>query len=444
MRRRAPSLCGDDPLRSPDLLARAAEKFGTPLYLYDLDAVERRAAELRSALGQRFTLAYAVKANPSLAVLSLLARKGLGADVASRGELRAARAAGFPPSRILATGPAKSEEDLEAIVRSRVSQLHAEGPWELDRLEAIASRRNRRVGIGLRLNPPWGISETRTIIGGPGAKKFGFDLVSARRALAARERWPHLVIRGFQVFNASNVLDADLLVGNTRKVLALAAKLARAYGVPLGTVDFGGGLGVPYAPGESPLDLGLLASGLASIARDVEREPLLRETRLVFEPGRYLVAEAGVYVTRVLGTKRSRGVTYALVDGGIHHLLRPALFGTPHAIERVGKGPGGPRTHVVVAGPLCTSLDLLHPGVRMPLPDPGDLLVVRNAGAYGYTESMPLFLSHEWPAEVGLLAGRLAALRRPPSASRLLAEQVDPFPPRRTRATASQPALDRP
>lgn len=444
MRARAGAARGGDPLRSGELLFQAATRFGTPLYLYDLDAVERRAAALRAALGERFTLAYAVKANPSLAVLSLLSRLGLGADVASRGELRAARAAGFPPRRILATGPAKSEADLDALVAARVSQIHVEGTEELDRLEAVAARRGRVVRVGLRLNPPWGIAEARTIIGGPGAKKFGFDLPSARRALASRDRWPHLSVRGFQVFNASNVLDAGLLVENTRTVLALAVRLARAFDVPLDTVDFGGGLGVPYAPGERPLDLGRLSAGLSEVAREAEREPLLERTRLVFEPGRFLVAEAGVYVTRVLGTKRSRGVTYALVDGGVHHLLRPALIGTPHPVERFGDGPGGPSTRVVVAGPLCTSLDLLHPGVAMPLPEPGDLLVVRVAGAYGYTESMPLFLSHEWPAEVGHSRGRLALLRRPPKAAGLLAAQRDPFARRGPRATRSHPPARRP
>lgn len=444
MRPAARATPAGDPLRSGELLYRAAERFGTPFYLYDLDAVERRAGELRAALGERFTLAYAVKANPSLAVLSLLARLGLGADVASRGELRAARAAGFPPRRILATGPAKSEADLAALLAAGVWQLHVEGPDELDRLETVAARRGRVVRVGLRLNPPWGIAEARTIIGGPGAKKFGFDLPSARRALASRHRWPHLSVRGFQVFNASNVLDAGLLAGNARRVLALAVGLARAFDVPLDTVDFGGGFGVPYTPGERPLDLASLSAGLSRVAREAGREPLLEGTRLVFEPGRFLVAQAGAYVTRVLGTKRSRGVTYALVDGGVHHLLRPALFGTPHAVERFGLGPGGPATRVVVAGPLCTSLDLLHPGVRMPLPRPGDLLVVRDAGAYGYTESMPLFLSHEWPAEVGHSGGRLALLRVPPGAAALLSAQRDPFAPRGPRATRSHPAGRRP
>lgn len=411
----------------PDaLLAEAASRFGTPLFVYDVDAVEAQVARLREALGPRFTVAYAVKANPSLGLLAVLARLGLFADVASRGELAAVTRAGFPPERVLATGPAKSDADLAAFAAAGIAKLHAEGPEELDRLEEAASRLGRPVAVGLRLNPPWGIAEKRTIIGGPGAKKFGFDLPSARRALKERARWPHLRLCGFQVFNASNVLDARLLAENVGNVLSLAREMAARTGVPLETVDFGGGLGVPYAPKERPLDLPLLGRSLERALAPFADDPLLASTRLVFEPGRFLVAEAGTYLVKVLGTKRSRGVTYALVDGGVHHLLRPALIGTPHQVRLVGDG-GGPRRKVVVAGPLCTSVDLLHPGASLPLPSRGDLLAVANAGAYGYTESMPLFLSHEWPAEVGVRGGRMELLRRPPSVVSLLDAQSMPF-----------------
>ncbi len=386
-----------------------------------------RVATLQAALGPRFEIAYAVKANPSLGLLSVLGKLGLGADVASRGELAAARRAGFAPSRLLATGPSKSDADLSALISAGIGQIHAEGPEELERMESIAAGLDRNVRVGLRLNPEWGIEERRRIIGGPGAKKFGFDLPSARKALRDRARFPHLSIGGFQVFNASNVLDAGALVDNVGRVLDLSLSLAKRHDVPLRTVDFGGGLGVPYQDGEKPLDLGLLGRGLARIAREAAGEPRLARTRLVFEPGRFLVAQAGEYVVRVVGTKNSRGNLYVLVDGGVHHLLRPALLGTPHRIRPVSPRPGAARRKCVVAGPLCTSIDLLHPEARLPLAERGDLLSVENAGAYGYTESMPLFLSHEWPAEVGVSGGKIALLRRPPTARELLTRQLRPF-----------------
>jgi diaminopimelate decarboxylase len=410
------------------------QRFGTPLYLYDFDVIEARVRALRHALGPRFTLAYAVKANPSLGVLHFLGKFGLSSDVASRGELAAARRAGFASSKILSTGPAKSDADLEALVKARVSIIHAEGEWELDQLERIGRRLKRRVPVGLRLNPRWGIAEKKVIIGGPGAKKFGVDIRTAEKILRARNRYPHLDICGFQVFNASNVLDARLLVENTRDVLDLAISLSKKHGVPLHSVDFGGGFGVPYADGERPLDLGFLRKGLKQVAGEARASGLLDSTRLVFEPGRFLVAEAGTYVTKVLGTKRSRGVDYVLVDGGVHHFLRPVLLDGPHRVRLIPQktagrpAPSSPsKRSLVLSGPLCTSLDVLHPAARLPMPRRGDLLAFSDAGAYGYTESMPLFLSHEWPAEAGSRKGRVALLRRPPRVSELQARQKTPF-----------------
>ncbi len=415
-------------------LVRAVARFGTPLYLYDFDVVERQVLLLRRALGPRFTLAYAVKANPSLGVLHFLSRFGLSSDVASRGELAAARRAGFDASKILSTGPAKSDADLEALVRARVSIIHAEGEWELERLEEIARRLGRTVRVGLRLNPAWGIAEKKVIIGGPGAKKFGVDIRTAEKTLRVKEKYPHLDICGFQIFNASNVLDARLLVDNARRVLSLALSLSQKFRISLRSIDFGGGFGVPYADREEHLDLEILRKGLKRIAAEARAKGLLDSTRLVFEPGRFLVAESGTYVVRVLGTKRSLGVDYVLVDGGVHHFLRPVLLASPHRV-RLLPAQGRPRVNssspsrksLVVSGPLCTSLDVLHPGAKLPMPRRGDLLAFENAGAYGYTESMPLFLSHEWPAEAGVRKGRLALLRRPPRVAELQARQEAPF-----------------
>jgi len=264
------------------------------------------------------------------------------------------------------------------------------------------------------------------------------DLRTADKILRTRKSggraFRHLDLCGLQVFNASNVLDARLLVENTQRVLSLALSLSKKYSISLRSVDFGGGFGVPYAPGEKPLDLKMLRKGLQLIAESVEKEPRLRGTRLVFEPGRFLVAEAGTYVVRALGTKRSRGVDYAMVDGGVHHFLRPALFDGPHQARLIRETTKGrparssrSRKTFVLSGPLCTSLDVLHPGARLPLPERGDLIAFENAGAYGYTESMPLFLSHEWPAEVGIRRGRLALLNRPPRVADLQATQDAPF-----------------
>ncbi len=407
-------------------LARLARRYGTPFYAYDFEALERGAARLRAAVGPRFEIFYAVKANPALAVLRLFSGVGLGADVASRGELMAALAAGYSPDRIVMAGPGKSDRDLSAAAACGVLGINVEGISELDRLQRIAEARRIRVPVQLRLNPGGGPGERIPILGGAGAWKFGMSLPLARSVLARRRDWPRLEIGGFHVFQASNVLDAERFAGNIRRVLDIALGLARGHAVPLRLVDLGGGLGVPYARGERPLDLGALAREFRRLAREIAGEKRFERTRFLLEPGRFLAAESGVYVCRILEVKRQRGAVVAVADGGIHHLLRPALVG-PHPVRLIPAAEGRrPPARVTVGGPLCTGLDVLAVRVPLPEPRPGDLLAVGNAGAYGYTESLPLFLSHEWPAEIGVRGSRDAPLRRPPTAEELLAAQEAP------------------
>jgi diaminopimelate decarboxylase len=405
-----------------------AERFGTPFYLYDFDLLEARARSLRSILPSRFEICYAVKANPSLAVVSLFASLGLGADVASRGELLLARSAGVRPERIVCSGPAKSDADLYAAVEEGVG-INVEGPHELERLQALANRLGVEVPVQLRLAVPWSAGERRRILGGAGAGKFGIELPLAERLLAERARWPRLRFQGFQVFNASNVLSAARWAASAARSIDLAVALARRHGVPLEVVDLGGGLGIPYTPREHALDGGALARAMEALAEACEPVPELRSARLLVEPGRYLAGPAGIYVARVVEVKPAGARTVATLDGGIHHLLRPALLGVPHPVRLIAADGRrlGRATPVMLAGPLCTSLDTLDAEARLPRPRPGDLAAFLHAGAYGFTQSMPLFLSHEWPAELGRRGGEVHALRRATSVAELRREQQ--FPP---------------
>ena len=416
------------PALDGELLEALARRHGTPLYVYDLDLVESRYRVLRGALGPGMAVFYAVKANPARAILHLLGALGAGADVASEGELAAALDGGIAPRRIVLTGPGKSDAFIGAAVAARVAAIHAEGPHEVARIDRIAARAGRRrQPVSIRVNPGWGIAERRRIIGGAGAHKFGVDLPTAHRMWAEIARRRHVRLAGIQVFNASNVLEARLLHRNVRRVLALAERLAGSHRTPLGMVDVGGGLGIPYAAGEEALDVVALGRGIAGALRVARRSPWLGRTRLILEPGRFLVGPAGLYVTRVVEVKTTRGARHAVVDGGIHQLLRPALFGAAHRMELLRSPAKRPATlaSFAVGGPLCTSLDVLHPAALLPADTgPGDLLVVRDAGAYGFTESMPLFLSHGWPAEVGVRGGTTFLMRPRADMTALLHEQV--------------------
>jgi diaminopimelate decarboxylase len=340
----------------------------------------------------RVEIAYAVKANPSLAVLAALAAEGLGADVASAGELLAVERAGFDPAHVVFTGPGKRDDELAAAVERDLRAITVESLGELERLRSIARRAGRRPRVMIRAA---GVERAGDVIG-TGSGRFGMrpqDLVEAARTAAAA---PELELVGVHRFTASNVLDARELLGLAEETVAIA----RSLGLPLELIDLGGGLGIPYRDGETTLDLPLLGEGLAALLDGLDPA-----TRLLIEPGRYLVGPAGTYLARVVDVKASASGPVATLDGGIHHLLRPALVGEPHRLRSLAiGGPERALRTVTVGGPLCTALDVL--GVHeLPDPEVGDLIAILDAGAYGFTESMPFFLSHAIPPEVVVVGG---------------------------------------
>jgi len=386
-------------------LEELARLHDTPLYVYDLAVLERRVEALRAALPDPFQLAYAVKANPNTAVLARIAGLGLGADVASAGELERVLAAGFAPAALVFTGPGKRDSELAAAVTAGAGLITVESPNELRRLEAIAAVAGRPVAILLRRSIGPDATEAVRIIGDEGAGKFGMDdddlWTSARYALASD--WFQL--QGIHAFGASNVRSAAALAGHIERTMAFGRELAASLGFQLRLVDVGGGLGIPYADDELALDLEALGAGLAALAARWAADPVTAVTRVLMEPGRFLVGPAGAYVSRVVDTKRVRGQAVAIIDGGINHLLRPVLVGQSQRIRRVSaerEGSAPMVEPVTIAGPLCTGLDILARALPIGLPAVGELLAVLDAGAYGYTESMPLFLSRPLPAEVVL------------------------------------------
>ncbi|MBA3876985.1 MAG: hypothetical protein C0498_08620 [Anaerolinea sp.] len=391
-----------------------AGQFGTPLYVYDLDVVSRQVAALRAVLPPSFELAYALKANPALGVVAHLAELGLGADVASGGELATALRAGIPAPVIVMTGPGKRDDELHGAVRAGLRAVTVESPGELRRLEAIAASAGRRVPILLRAAvAPEARLERVRLVGDDGAGKFGMGSEDLLEAARFGVRSPHLEPIGLHAFGASNVLDAGALADHIAATMTAARALAVAAGFPLRLVDAGGGLGIAYEVHEESLDLVGLGRRLAALATEWSADPVTREARLLLEPGRFLVGPAGAYVARVVDRKLVDGREVVILDGGIHHVLRPALVGQEHRVRRLsGSGEGAGRfVPVTVAGPLCSGLDILATEVMLAIPEPGDLVAVLDVGAYGFTEAMPFFLSHPIPAEVAVRGGQAALLR---------------------------------
>ena len=406
-----------------------ATRFGTPLYVYDLDVIDRQVESLRAVLPAVVDLAYAVKANPALSVVAHLGRLGLGADVASAGELATAIRAGIDPGRIVMTGPGKRDEELSLAVAAGIRAITVESPGELQRLERVAAAVGRRVPVLLRAAVTEDARLERVrLVGDDGAGKFGMDardlVASARHAAGSA----HLELLGLHAFGASNVLDALALVEHVAATTRAAVQLARLAGTTVRLVDAGGGLGIPYETHEESLDLVRLGSGIGSIVADWPADPFLADARLLLEPGRFLVGPAGAYLARVVDRKTVEGSTVVILDGGVHHVLRPVLVGQEHRVRPVSGRPAGRLGPVTVAGPLCSGLDVFSQHAIIAAPEVGDLMAVLDVGAYGFTESMPLFLSHAIPAEVVARDGRAALIRPRQEPSEWLDRQLDVEP----------------
>ncbi len=383
-------------------LTRLAQRVGsTPFFAYDRALVTRRVARLREALPADLAVGYAVKANPMPAVVHLLAGQVDALDVASAGELRVALDTGIAPDRVSFAGPGKTDDELAMAVAAGVT-VELESAGEADRVVAAGERLGVRPRVAVRVNPDFAVKGSGMRMGG-GPQQFGVDaeqVPGLLRSLAGRD----VEMAGFHVFAGSQNLSADILVEAQQRTVELVLRLTEHAAAPVSYVNLGGGFGIPYFDKDAPLDLTAIGESLAKL---LERElrPALPEATVQIELGRYLVGESGVYVTRVVDRKASRGRDYLVVDGGMHHQLAASgNFG--QVIRRnyplvVGNRLGPEDTAATtVVGCLCTPLDLLGDNVDLPPAGPGDLVVLFQAGAYGLTASPTAFLGHPTPVEV--------------------------------------------
>jgi diaminopimelate decarboxylase len=372
----------------------------TPLFVYSRELVEQRVADLRAALPERVALHYAVKANPFAPLLAAMTGLVDGFDIASGGELEMVRAAGIDPARISFAGPGKRDAELEAAIAARVT-LNLESEGEAARALTLADRLGVVPKLAVRVNPDFDLKGSGMKMGG-GAKPFGVDAervpALVRTILGAGADW-----QGFHIFAGSQALDAAAIADTQAQTIALAARLSREVGQPLAKCNLGGGFGIPYFPGDVPLDLAAVGAALGERLAQLPAD--LAETRFCIELGRYLVGEAGVYLTRIVDRKVSHGETYLVTDGGLHHQLAASgNFGTvvrrnyPVAIANRFDAPVEEEASVV--GCLCTPLDRLADKAGFPRAEVGDLVAVFCAGAYGASASPAMFLGQGPAAEL--------------------------------------------
>ncbi|MFP4649214.1 MAG: pyridoxal-dependent decarboxylase, exosortase A system-associated [Halorhodospira sp.] len=372
---------------------------GTPVYLYDTTTLRARIGDLRRALPQAVELRYAIKANPMPAVLAYLLPYVDGFDIASTGELSRLQEAGAAPETISFAGPGKRDEELAAAIAAGVT-LHLESAGELERIAAQADKQGTRPRVGVRINPDFELKASGMRMGG-GPQPFGVDAESVPPILQRIDALD-LDFQGFHVFAGSQNLHTGVLIDGLQRMLALIRELSEAAPSEVKRITLGAGLGIPYFRDDPPIDLDAYGQATAEAVARSHRD--LPHARIALELGRYLVGEAGVYLARVIDRKISRGQTYLVTDGGMHHHL--AASGNlgqvvrrnfPIAVANRMEAP--PEETVSVVGPLCTPLDCLAGRIELPRAEPGDLIAIFQSGAYGPSASPVYFLSHPLPHE---------------------------------------------
>lgn len=383
-------------------VTRLAERVGsTPFYAYDRRLITDRVAQLRAVLPAEVHLHYAIKANPMPAVVQHLAGLVDGFDVASGGELKVVLDTTMPPDKISFAGPGKGERELRQAIAAGIV-INLESGRELDRIAAIAAETGRRPKVAVRVNPDFELKSSGMKMGG-GPKQFGVDAEIVPDLLARMKTLP-VEFYGFHIFSGSQNLKAESIIEAQTKTLELARRLAAHVPGPVRLLNLGGGFGIPYFPGEQALDLAAVGANLAALMPDARRA--FPEAEFVIELGRFFVGEAGLYVSRVIERKESRGQVFLVMDGGLHHHL--AASGNFGQVVRknypvvVGSRvePEGEAQPASAVGPLCTPLDVLGDRMNLGHAREGDLVVVLQSGAYGLTASPTAFLGHPAPLEV--------------------------------------------
>ena len=392
-----------------------AQQFGTPYYLYDADLLCRRVDYVRETFGNLVSVYFAVKANPNLELLKVLCGSVDGLDISSVGELEQALLAGHDPAALSFAGPAKTVAELTRAIECRVGSISVESERELRDVIACSRESGIRANVSLRVNPARDPRAFGLKMGGR-PLQFGIDeehLDTVLQTVAGQH--DHVEFHGFHVYAGSQGFESGDLADSYRNTLDIVARAEAASGLPVRKINLGGGFGISHTPSGKSLDLGALADNIAGDI-DAFLQKRRRDCELIFELGRYLVAETGIYVTRVVGIKESRGELFAITDGGLHHHLAAAGnfgagFRSNYAVVNLSR-PQDETVSCHIAGPSCNPTDLLGKGTELARPREGDLIAVLSSGSYGLTASPVLFLGRDTPAELIRRDGTVVEGRR--------------------------------
>lgn len=382
-------------------LTRLAERVGqTPFYAYDRKLITERVQHLRNSLPEEIHIHYAIKANPMPAVVQHMAGLVDGFDLASAGEMKTALDSTMPAAKISMAGPGKTDKELRQAVAAGIT-INLESEGEMRRATQIGEALGITPRVAVRVNPDYDLKSSGMKMGG-GPKQFGVD---AERVPAMLKELDTLGLKffGFHIFWGSQNLNPEAIMEAHEKTFNLAVRLSEQAPSTVQSLNIGGGLGIPYFPGEKRLDLTPISDNLSNL--QPELKAALPEAEIVTELGRYLVGEAGIYVCKIIDIKESRGEKFLITDGGLHHHLAASgnfgqIIRKNYPVAIANKMDSEVLETVNIVGPLCTPLDILANKMELPQAEPGDLVAIYQSGAYGYTASPERFLSHPHTVEI--------------------------------------------
>lgn len=390
-----------------------SEKYGTPLYVYDSELIENTYFKMKSLLWNKFDIYFSVKSNPSLGICQLLKELGSGIEVASAGELLLALRAGFDVTKILFSGPGKTYEELELAAEKGIAAIIVESIQELTVLESIARQNDRNISIGIRINPLFGTEEKNPIISMMGGgTQFGISQDELQDAISIIKKSKHLKLICFHIYPGSQICDYKMASKYFEESIRLLKNYIVRNNLEIEILDFGGGFGISYDGKTNPFDFYSFSQEVRTIYNKYKN--FLAGKRLVFESGRFLLAESGLYLTKILYRKRINQHDFLITDGGMNQNAISTYRGkrmrsnfVMHLLNNVNE-----QERVTVAGPLCTPDDIIGRNVSLSRGKPGDILCVHNSGAYGSSFSPVNFLGHPTPCEILLRNGREYILKQ--------------------------------